>query len=54
VAERFFEHLVGIGLALPRWFEWRRSLVTRLQGQPEDVTPCLDGAGVTMCGQLSA
>jgi hypothetical protein len=27
----------GMGLALPRWFEWRRSLVNRLQGEPEDV-----------------
>jgi hypothetical protein len=31
-----FVVLAGMGLGLPRWFEWRRSLVNRLQEQPED------------------
>jgi hypothetical protein len=26
--------LAGMGFGLPRWFEWRRSLVNRLQGEP--------------------
>jgi hypothetical protein len=33
-----FVVLAGVGFGLPRWFEWRRSLVARLQDQPEDVT----------------
>jgi hypothetical protein len=28
--------LVGMGFGLPRWFEWRRSLVNRLQDQPDE------------------
>jgi hypothetical protein len=41
--ERFIEYIVtfavlaGMGFGLPRWFEWRRSLINRLQQQPEDV-----------------
>jgi hypothetical protein len=27
--------LVGMAFGLPRWFEWRRSLVKRLQDQPD-------------------
>ena len=26
-----FAVIAGMGLGLPRWFEWRRSLVNRLQ-----------------------
>lgn len=33
-----FGALAGMGVGLPRWFEWRRSLVNRLQGEPEDVS----------------
>jgi hypothetical protein len=29
-----FVVLAGMGFVLPRWFEWRRSLISRLQ-QPE-------------------
>jgi hypothetical protein len=42
VVERFIGYIVsfvvlaGMGLGLPRWFAWRRSLVNRLQDQPED------------------
>jgi hypothetical protein len=32
-----FALLAAAGFGLPRWFEWRRSLVNRLQQQPEDV-----------------
>ena len=41
--ERFIGYIVtfgvlaGMGFGLPRWFEWRRSLISRLQQQPEDV-----------------
>jgi hypothetical protein len=27
--------LMGMAFGLPRWFAWRRSLVNRLQAQPE-------------------
>lgn len=33
-----FVVLAGMGFGLPRWFEWRRSLVNRLQGESEDVS----------------
>jgi hypothetical protein len=44
VVERFigyivsFVVLVGMGLGLPRWFEWRRALVNVLQNQPDDAS----------------
>ena len=31
-----FVVLAGTGFVLPRWFEWRRSLINRLQGEPEE------------------
>jgi hypothetical protein len=40
--ERFIGYIVtfavmtGMGVALPRWFEWRRSLIVRLLGEGED------------------
>jgi hypothetical protein len=42
VVERFIGYIVtfgvlaGMGFGLPRWFEWRRALVNRLQGEPEN------------------
>lgn len=42
MAERFIGYIVsflvlaGMGFGLPRWFEWRRSLVNRLLGEPEE------------------
>ena len=33
-----FVVLTAVGFGLPRWFEWRRSLVNRLQGELEDVS----------------
>lgn len=42
MAERFIGYIVsflvlaGMGFGRPRWFEWRRSLVNRLLGEPED------------------
>lgn len=44
MVERFIGYILsselvaGIGFGLPRWFEWRRSLVNRLQGGPEAVS----------------
>jgi hypothetical protein len=32
-----FGVLAVIGIGLPRWFEWRRSLINRLPQQAEDV-----------------
>ena len=40
--ERFIGYIVtfavmaGVGAALPRWFEWRRTLVDRLLGERKD------------------
>jgi hypothetical protein len=40
--ERFIGYIVtiavmtGAGLVLPRWFEWRRSLIDRFLGGRED------------------
>lgn len=40
--ERFIGYMVsfaviaGMGFGLPRWFEWRRSLVNQLQREPKD------------------
>ena len=40
--ERFIGYIVafavttGMGLGLPRWFEWRRSLIDRLLSERED------------------
>ena len=31
-----FVVLARMGFGLPRWFEWRRSLVNRLLGEPEE------------------
>jgi hypothetical protein len=42
VVERFigfivsFVVLAGMGFGLPRWFEWRRSLITQLQRDRKD------------------
>jgi hypothetical protein len=44
VIERFIGYIVsfvvlaGMGFGLPRWFQWRRSLVNRLQEQPVTVS----------------
>jgi len=44
VVERFIGYIVsfaviaGMGWGLPRWFRWRRSLVTRWPGDHEDAT----------------
>lgn len=29
--------LLGMGVGLPRWFQWRRSLIDRVLQRPEDV-----------------
>ena len=40
--ERFIGYIVsflvlaGMGLGLPQWFAWRRSLVDRWPGEPKD------------------
>ncbi len=31
-----FAVMTGMGVALPRWFEWRRSLIDRLLGERGD------------------
>lgn len=31
-----FAVLTGMGVALPRWLEWRRSLIDRLLGDGKD------------------
>jgi hypothetical protein len=42
VVERFIAYIVsvaviaGMGVGLPRWFAWRRSLVERWPGEPKD------------------
>ena len=42
MAERFIAYIVsfvvlaGMGFGLPRWFEWRRSLVNRRLGELEE------------------
>lgn len=42
MVERFIGYIVtfmvigGMGLVLPRWFEWRRSLVTRWPNEQKD------------------
>ena len=42
MVERFIGYIVtfmviaGMGLVLPRWFEWRRSLVNRWPVEPTD------------------
>ena len=44
MVERFIGYVVSfvvlaaMGFGLPQWFKWRRSLVNRLQGQPEEVS----------------
>jgi hypothetical protein len=43
VVERFIGYIVafaviaGMGFGLPRWFEWRRSLVNRVSREQENV-----------------
>jgi hypothetical protein len=31
-----FAVLTGMGVAVPRWLEWRRSLINRLLGEGKD------------------